>query len=98
MFKNLRNLFKQTVRDAIYEMWPEISKLLKSDVYALLLQNVTGLFTFEQNSQYLVVVRDDETAQELVAAFNQRFSPNTRIIVLAAEDVRVLQITGTKRR
>ncbi len=85
-------MLKQLVKKTLDELLPT----LKGEMLNDLLSHLGGIYKMDPKAQYMIIVKDDETAQQLVQALNERFDPESRIVVLAAEDVNLIQIT--KRR
>ncbi len=85
-------MLKKLVKKALDDLLPT----LKGELYMDLISHLQGIYKVDPKSQYMIIVKDDETAQQLVQALNESFDPQSRIVVLAAEDVNLIEIT--KRR
>ena len=85
-------MLKSLVKKALNDLLPT----LKRELFADLISHFGGIYKLDPKSQYMIVVKDEETAQQLVKEINERFETDSRLIVLAAEEVNVVQFT--KRR
>ena len=73
-----------------------LTRIVRKVVAALLpdvlTEHLGGLYKLDPKAQYMLVVKDDATAQQLVKAINDHLDPSSRIIVLAAESVSLVEI------
>lgn len=86
-------MFKKLLREIVNDLWPELREDLKQALSVTLVQDIRGVYKLDKNAQYMIIVKDDETAQQLVQAINDHLDPQMRIIVLAAADVSLVEIS-----
>lgn len=60
-----------------------------------MLDSIAHVYQLDPQSQYMIVVPDQETARQLADEMARRFDPSSRIVIVAADEVNLIEL---KRR